>query len=212
MGGSSWPAGSSSTWSTPTRPLPPTVASAALEAGLALGDEGGDPLGGVLGGEQALEGVAFQQQAGFEAAVEAAVDRLLGCPQRQRRALGEAGRRLPGLGVDVAGRVHLVDQPDRVALLRGVRPPGEHQLLGPRGPHQAWQPLGASRAWDDPEQDLRLAEPRVLGREAEVGRQCQLAPAAGALGRALEAVARIPKVVIATASSALPSAPAVDTI
>src|SRR6266516_6662462 len=125
MGGSSWPAGSSLTWSTPTRPLPPTVASAALEAGLALGDEGGDPLGGVLGGEQALEGVAFQQQAGFEAAVEAAVDRLLGCPQRQRRALGEAGRRLAGLGVDVAGRVHLVDQPDRVALLRGIRPPGE---------------------------------------------------------------------------------------
>ena len=46
------------------------------------------------------------------------------------------------------------------------------------GPDQAGQPLGAAGAGDDAEQDLRLAEHGVLGGEADVGAQRELAAAA----------------------------------
>ena len=46
------------------------------------------------------------------------------------------------------------------------------------GPDQAGQPLGAAAARDDAEQDLGLAEPRLLAGDAEVARQRQLAAAA----------------------------------
>jgi hypothetical protein len=76
-------------------------------------DERRHALGGVLGREQGLEGVALEQQPGVDADVEAAVDRLLRGAQRDAGPLGEAGGGGGGPGVDLLGRMHLVDQADR---------------------------------------------------------------------------------------------------
>ena len=60
---------------------------------------------------------------------------------------------------------------------------GEDQVLGPGGPDQAGQPLRAAAAGDDAEQDLGLAEHGLLGGDAEVAGQGQLAPAAEGVAR-----------------------------
>ena len=76
------------------------------------------------------------------------------------------------------GRHHLVDQADRERLVGLHEPAGEDQVLGLAGPDQPGQPLGAAGAGDDAEQDLGLAQHRVVGRDPDVGAQRELAAAA----------------------------------
>ena len=56
--------------------------------------------------------------------------------------------------------------------------PVKMRSLARLGPDQPGQPLGAAGARDDAEQDLRLAEGRVVGGDPDVGAQRELAAAA----------------------------------
>ena len=75
-------------------------------------------------------------------------------------------------------RHHLVGQPDAQRLLGAHLTAGEAHLLGPAGPDRARQTLRAAATRDDPEQDLRLAEHRLVRDDPVVAGQRQLAPAA----------------------------------
>ena len=63
-------------------------------------------------------------------------------------------------------------------LVGADEPAAEDEVLGARRTDQPRQPLRAAGAGDDAEQDLGLAELRALARDAEVGAQRELAPAA----------------------------------
>ena len=66
----------------------------------------------------------------------------------------------------------------RERLLRLDEAAREDEVLGLRRADEAGEPLGAAGPGDDAEQDLGLAEPRVVGRDAEVAGERDLAPAA----------------------------------
>ena len=115
---------------------------------------------------------------GLEVDLEATVDGLLGGAQRVGRAAdvaGEPGRRG---GVDLGRGDDLVDEPDGERLGGAHDPAGEDEVLGLRRPDEAREALGAAGAGDDAEEDLGLAEPGVVGRDAEVAGERDLAPAA----------------------------------
>ena len=85
---------------------------------------------------------------------------------------------LAGRGVDVGGRHDLVGEADGERLLGVDEATAEDDLLGARGADEARQALRAAGARDDAEEDLRLAELRVVGDDAEVARQGELAASA----------------------------------
>ena len=114
---------------------------------------------------------------GVEVDAEPPVDRLLGRAYGERGCAAELPRPGDGLGVDLVGREQPVDQPDLQRLVGLDEAPGEDQVLGLARTDQPAQPLGAAGARDDPEQDLRLAERRVVGGEPDVRAQRELAPA-----------------------------------
>ena len=133
--------------------------------------------GTVLGGEDRGELLPLDLEPGVEVDLAPAVDALLGCPEGERRGPGELARPRDRGVVDLLGRQHLVDQPDRQGLLGLDEPPREDHVLGPARADEPREALGAARAGDDAQQHLGLAEHRVLGGEPEVGGQRQLAPA-----------------------------------
>ena len=96
----------------------------------------------------------------------------------ERRSLGPACGLLERDRVHPVGRDHAVGESDRERLLRADVAAGEDHLPGTCEPDQPGQPLGPTRAGDDPEPDLGQAELRVLGHDAEVARERELAPAA----------------------------------
>ena len=82
-----------------------------------------------------------------------------------------------------SGGDDLVGQPDPQRLLGLDLAAGEDHVLGPRRPDQPGEALRATAARDDAEQDLGLAEPRLLRRDAEVAGERQLAAAAERVAR-----------------------------
>src|SRR4051794_40062734 len=161
-------------------PGPGRCPSAAREPGLArpVLEERGDADAGVLGAEHLGEELLLQGEAVGQRPVEALVDG----PQGQRLGEvgtgGEGGRPGQGPVEDVARGDHLVHEADGQRLGGPQLAPAEDEVLGPGGTHQAGQALGPTPAGDDAEQDLGLAEAGVLGGDAQVAGQSQLAPAA----------------------------------
>ncbi len=151
-----------------------------VELGLAwtLLNERPHANGTVLGGKECRELLALDLQARLEVDLEAPVDGLLGRPQGVRRRPGELRRPGHRLVVDLVGRHQLVGQPDAQRLLGTDEAAGEDDVLRAARTDQPGEPLRAAGARDDAEQDLRLAEGRVVGRDPDVGAQGQLAPAA----------------------------------
>ena len=80
--------------------------------------------------------------------------------------------------VHLVGGQHPVDHADRQRLVGLDEPAGEDQVLGAARADQAGQPLGAAHARDHAEQHLGLAEGGVVGGEAYVGAEGQLAATA----------------------------------
>ncbi len=106
------------------------------------------------------------------------IDRLLGEPlglERTRRHLGgQADRPV----VEFLGCHHLVGETDPERFVGTDLTAGDAHLLGPAHTDGARQSLGPTAAGDDPEQDLRLAEHRLVRRDPVVAGQGQLAAAA----------------------------------
>ena len=71
-----------------------------------------------------------------------------------------------------------IDDAERERFVGPDLAPAPDDLLGPRRPDQAGQPLGAAAAGEDPEQDLREADPRGVAGDAQVARERDLEPAA----------------------------------
>ena len=69
-------------------------------------------------------------------------------------------------------------RPGRERVLRGDRIARQDHRHGLLEPHQPRQALRAARAGNDAELDLRQAEPRARGRDAEMAAHRQLKPAA----------------------------------
>ena len=136
------------------------------------------PIAAVPRGEQGGELLALDLQAGVEVDLEAAVDGLLGRAHGVRRRLGELRGPRHRLGVHLVGGHDPVHQADGERLVGLDEPAGEDHVLRPARTDQPGQPLGAAGARDDAEQDLGLAEHRVVGGDPDVGAQRQLAAAA----------------------------------
>ena len=132
----------------------------------------------VLGAEQRGELHPLDLQAGGQVDAEAGVDGLLGGAQRERGAAGVAPHHVQGRLVDRVVRHHLVHQADLQRLGRADHPAAEHDVLGPGRADQAGQPLRSAGPGDDAEQDLGLADPGPLPRDAEIGGEGELEPAA----------------------------------
>ena len=93
---------------------------------------------------------------------------LLGQDLGQRRHFGGQVRR----------RHDAVDEPETMRLLRADLLAGQKELERPAGADKTRQPLRAAVAGDEPEVDLRLAELRRVGGDAQRARHRQLAAAA----------------------------------
>ena len=111
--------------------------------------------------------------------LEAVVDRPLGERLARRRRPRRARRptRAPRRGPRPRATTRST-RPMRSASSARDLPAGEDDVLGARRTDQARQPLRAAAAGDDAEQDLGLAELGVVGGDAEVARERELAPAA----------------------------------
>ena len=111
--------------------------------------------------------------------VEAAVDGPLGQRLGDERRPRPARRRGPAArSCSSSGATTSSTRPMRSASSACTWRPVRIRSLARAGPTSAGQPLRAAAAGDDAEQDLGLAEHGPLGRDAEVARQRQLAPAA----------------------------------
>ena len=81
---------------------------------------------------------------------------------------GERSGLVDGDAIDLVGRRHPVDEPDRERLGGIHLPPRQDQVAGLREADQAGEPLRSTRAGDDPQFDLGQAEPRILGDAPDV--------------------------------------------
>src|SRR5204863_6456985 len=73
---------------------------------------------------------------------------------------------------------HLVDEADAEGFLSVDRRSGENELQRDALAHETWKPLRPAVARRDPELDLGLAEFGVLGGDAQMAGEGELAPAA----------------------------------
>ncbi|CAB4742474.1 unannotated protein [freshwater metagenome] len=83
-----------------------------------------------------------------------------------------------GVGVDVLRRDDTIDEADGECLLRLDEASAEDEVLRPRRANETGEPLGAAGPGDDPEEDLRLAEAGIVGSNAQIAAQRELAAAA----------------------------------
>ena len=134
------------------------------------------PIRASVGGEGGHELRRLQLQGIIERQIEAVVHGGLGVPQR-RRSRGEALGHGHRLVVRLRCRVHGVGQTDGQGLLGMHTAAAVDDLLGAAEAHEARQALGAAGAGDDAQQDLGLAEDRIIRRQAEVGGHRQLTAA-----------------------------------
>ena len=93
-------------------------------------EEAGDTGRGVLGAEDLDECARPRGRCHGERAVEPFVDRALGQSHRHDRARRELGGPGDRGGLDLVGRDHAVDQPDRERLVGPHLPAAPDQLLG----------------------------------------------------------------------------------
>ena len=114
---------------------------------------------GVRGGEAQGEGVHLQEAGILEVQVEAPVDGLLGGAQRHPALGGQGPGHFPACLHEGVGGEDLGHQPQGLGLGGVHQAAGEDHLLGRPLAHQAGQALGAAEAGDDPQVDLRLAQP-----------------------------------------------------
>src|SRR5438445_3087293 len=133
---------------------------------------------GVVGAEDVGEEIVLDVETTREARLEAVVDRPLGERERHRRPAGQLAGQRERLVEDVGRRHHPVDQADAQRLVGRHLATREDEVLGARWAHQTGETLRGAPARDDAEQDLRLAELRVVRGDAQVARERELAPAA----------------------------------
>jgi putative ABC transport system permease protein len=110
--------------------------------------------------------LAFDVDALRERRVLAVVDRALGEAHGHDRARAELLRPMYGHVFLFTGRDDAVDEAERERFLGAHLTPAPDQLLGACRPDQSRQPLGGTTTGNDAEQDLGLAEPRGLPRDA----------------------------------------------
>ncbi|CAB4929431.1 unannotated protein [freshwater metagenome] len=132
----------------------------------------------VVGREQARERLSLDLQAGGQIGFEPSIDGSLGRGERERRAAGEFGRPGVRIGVHVLRRNDTVDKADGECLLRLDEASAEDEVLRPRRSNEPGEPLGSAGAGDDPEEDLRLTEAGIIGSNAKIAAQRELASAA----------------------------------
>ncbi len=142
-----------------------------LQAGAHRPRQGVD-IGGVGIALHRLGGLRLEPLPGLGRELAGAVAR-----PRQRPRIGEFQGAGPGLRHEVAEH-HGVHDAERRRLLGGNRLAGEHHREGGVGPDQARQALRSPGARDNPELDLRQADPGRRGRDAAVAGHRQLQAAA----------------------------------
>jgi hypothetical protein len=118
----------------------------------------------------------LQAKPGIERQRAAVVDGPLTGRDRPPRPPAEPLGDGEGAVEEPVGRDHLVDEPERLGLLRGQRASVEHQSQRAGAPEQPSEPLGPAAARREPEQNLGLADPVIsFGRDPDVAREGQLA-------------------------------------
>ena len=141
-------------------------------------EERRDARGRVLGVEHLDERTGFEVEALGERPSEPVVDRTLREPHRHDRTAAELGGPVPRDVEHFVLRHDPIDDPDRERLVGAHLPPAPDQLLGPGRTDEPGEPLRAPGSGNDAEQDLGLADARVLRRDAEVARHRELETAA----------------------------------
>src|SRR5436190_21013069 len=159
----------------PNASLNRAVALPARPTGLALAQERGDALAGVLGAERGREAALL----GLDALVQIALGRdALDLLDRHRRLAAELARPGQGRVEELVVGDALVGEAELVGLRRRDGIAQQVHLERLALAHQAREPLRSAEAGDDPEVDLGLSEARRLGRDPEVARHRQLAASA----------------------------------
>ena len=132
---------------------------------------------GVLGREDGDERFLLEFQTRIERGFESGIDDLFRESLGGNRPGGEFRRKCKGPTEHIGRRMDLVDESDRKRLLGPHLTPGQDQVLGARRPDKTGESLRAPTSRDDPEEDLRLTELRVVGRDAQIARKSQFASA-----------------------------------
>src|SRR5690606_39328293 len=98
--------------------------------------------------------------------------------ERDGRVSGERRAELPGPGVQLVVDADELAESDPHGFLRVVNLSDQHHAERAAVADDARQALRPAAAGQDPEPDLRLSEPGRTGRDPEVARERELAPAA----------------------------------
>src|SRR3954453_15308331 len=148
------------TWTTPIFMMSPwdSVASAAVEGGVALLEERGCPLVEIVGLDERCEQRRFQPMRVEDAHLHPQRDRAFGCGHRQRSVGGNPCRQGSRRLHHGALRDDLVDEADRQCLGCRDALARVHHPLRPADTTEPGEVLRAARTGDETERDLRLAE------------------------------------------------------
>lgn len=131
----------------------------------------------ILSCEHGDERVLLEFQPGVKRGFESGVDDLL------RESVGddwpgsEFRRQRKGSAKNIGGRMDFVYESDRKRLLGPHLTSGQDQILSARRPDESSKTLCSPTTRNDPEEDFRLAELRVVGRDPKITRKGQLTSA-----------------------------------
>src|SRR6185436_2833265 len=147
---------------------------------LPLFEERLDALLLVGGGEAEAEEVSLVGDALLDVHLLAGAHRFLGDLQREWAHAGDPAGELQGLGAQLLGGHHDLDETDASGFRRVDHVAGEDEAHGLADADEAGEALRAAAARDEAELDLRLAEARLFRGDPDVARQRELASAAQA--------------------------------
>lgn len=140
-------------------------------------EERGDSDTSVLGCEDSDERVLLEFQTSVERGFESGIDDLFRESLGGDRPGGEFRRKCKGPTENIRRRMDLVDESDRKRLLGPHLASGQDQVLRARRPDKTGESLCSPTSRNDPEEDLRLTELCVVGRDAQVAGKGQFASA-----------------------------------